>query len=360
MKFIGFSSAAVLCLTTLSIASPITSPKPSDISLASRDSNRCREPIVRKEWRSLTKNEKKKYLAAVQCLAKKKSTGAVSGADSIYDDFQGVHSSQTPNIHFVGHFLPWHRYFVSAYEKALREECGWTGGQPYWDWLIDSQSGIDMASWSIFDPKTGFGGNGPFVEIDESLNFLGIVGRTGGGCVQDGPFTFDKFKLSLGPSHDVNASNPHCLTRDFAEPIALANLVPEVIEEMMSKTTYGAFARRTEGEPSFDVKNVHGGGHFGVGGVLGAIGDAYNSPGDPLFYLHHANLDRIWWQWQQQDRKERYKDVSGPIVPFDYTNLSGGNVTLDFTIDLGKLGKPVPLSQIVDPESGTVCFRYDC
>lgn len=51
---------------------------------------------------------------------------------------------------------------------------------------------------------------------------------------------------------------------------------------MMSKTTYGAFARRTEGEPSFDVKNVHGGGHFGVGGVLGAIGDAYNSPGGEL------------------------------------------------------------------------------
>lgn len=50
MKFIGFTSAAVLCLSTLSIASPIASPESSDISSASRDSNRCREPIVRKEW----------------------------------------------------------------------------------------------------------------------------------------------------------------------------------------------------------------------------------------------------------------------------------------------------------------------
>lgn len=79
-----------------------------------------------------------------------------------------------------GFFLPWHRYFVATYEKALREECGWTGGQPYWDWLVDSESGKPMPKWPIFNPNNGFGGNGPFLAINESDNFLGIVGRTGG------------------------------------------------------------------------------------------------------------------------------------------------------------------------------------
>lgn len=27
-------------------------------------------------------------------------------------------------------FLGWHRYYVWAYEKALREECGYQGYQP--------------------------------------------------------------------------------------------------------------------------------------------------------------------------------------------------------------------------------------
>lgn len=23
------------------------------------------------------------------------------------------------------------------------------------------------------------------------------------------------------------------------------------------------------------------------------------SPNDPVFFLHHCNVDRLWWQWQQ-------------------------------------------------------------
>ncbi len=39
------------------------------------------------------------------------------------------------------------------------------------------------------------------------------------------------------------------------------------------------------------------------------------SPGDPLFYLHHTWLDRLWWLWQAEDPSERLSEVKGPNIP---------------------------------------------
>lgn len=80
---------------------------------------------------------------------------------------------------------------------------------------------------------------------------------------------------------------------------------------------------------------------------------------DPIFYLHHGNMDRIWWEWQQKDLKGRLSDVSGPIMPFDYGNLLAGNITLDFEVGLGKVGGTVPLKKLLDTAGGTLCYVYD-
>lgn len=221
----------------------------------------------------------------MSCLAHKPSAAkhVIPGAVSRYDDFNGIHSKQTPDIHWVGHFAHWHRLMLAEYETVLRTECGYNGAQPYWDWLKDAESDKPMEQWPIFDPATGFGGNGPYIELTPEQNLLGIEGRTGGGCVSNGPFTSDKFSLALGPGTDYNVTNAHCLTRDFAPPVVKDNLVRWVWDEVLTQPDYGHFARRLEALPSWDMKNVHGGGHFGVGGVLGSMGDAYNSPGDPVF-----------------------------------------------------------------------------
>jgi tyrosinase len=39
------------------------------------------------------------------------------------------------------------------------------------------------------------------------------------------------------------------------------------------------------------------------------------SPGDPVFFLHHAWLDRLWWLWQSQDPETRLAEVGGPNIP---------------------------------------------
>lgn len=75
--------------------------------------------------------QKKTYIDAVLCLTKRNAKSGIANAVNRFDDHEAVHNNQKPDIHWVGHFTLWHRYFVATYEKALREECGYTGGQPY-------------------------------------------------------------------------------------------------------------------------------------------------------------------------------------------------------------------------------------
>ncbi|KAL7271294.1 hypothetical protein RUND412_005961 [Rhizina undulata] len=316
--------------------------------------SRCHKPPIRQEWRFMSTHKKKKYLAAVVCLANKPAitTAENPGAVSRFDDFNGVHSTQTPIIHWVGQFLPWHRYMLATYEKALREVCGYTGAQPQ----------VPLTFNKLFTLLTqiGFGGDGPYeVNPDPILYPFNITGRSGGGCVPAGPFTEDKFKISLGPTTNTSIRNTRCLRRDFSEYIARSNLLQSVVDEVTNNSYFGAMTRRMEALPSFSVPNIHGGGHFAIGGSLGAMGNVNNSPGDPLFYLHHANLDRIWWNWQKQDLKKRLRDVSGPIVAFDYNNTLAGNVTLAYKINLGGLGGDVTLGQLMNVKGDFLCYDYD-
>ena len=80
----------------------------------------------------MSEDQRRSYISAVKCLQSKPSRlGSLApGAQSRYDDFIAVHIQQTMEIHYTGNFLSWHRYFTWLYEKALREECGYTGTQP--------------------------------------------------------------------------------------------------------------------------------------------------------------------------------------------------------------------------------------
>jgi tyrosinase len=320
---------------------------------------KCTDPVVRKEWRKLTSQEKGEYLSAVKCLHSipAKTCESTPGAVSRFDDFQGIHIRQTNYIHFVGHFQPWHRYFVATYERSLREECGYVGAQPYWDWALDTTDLASFLAAPVFDSEA-FGGNGPYVE---NGTIVGLVapGRTGGGCVQDG--AFKDLVIHLGPKTNIDR-NDQCLTRDFNPPIALRCITSAMVAKALSQTNFGWFDKVVQGGITPAEITYHGGGHLGVGGELGTIADIYASPGDPLFYLHHCNLDRLWWKWQSQDLEVRLKDISGPIKQFDFpfgNGTTGGNVTLAFQINLNELSGNVTLAEVMDIKGGTLCYDYE-
>jgi tyrosinase len=58
---------------------------------------------------------------------------------------------------------------------------------------------------------------------------------------------------------------------------------------MNNANTFAGFQRRLEA--------LHGSVHIAVGDDTGTMGGP-SSPADPIFWLHHANVDRLWALWQ--------------------------------------------------------------
>lgn len=127
----------------------------------------------------------------------------------------------------------------------------------------------------LFDARYGFGGNGHFVESTAEENPFNLTGRTGGGCVKDGPFREGQFFLNVKQPKGQS----DCLRRDFIPWIMNYFARQSLVNHVESQDDYTSFARALENIPSFTQPNIHGSGHFGVGGVLGTLGNSALSPG---------------------------------------------------------------------------------
>jgi tyrosinase len=78
----------------------------------------------------LTNAEKKAYLDAELCLMNTPAELDLRGARTVFDELQSIHVNIAQIAHFVGAFLPFHRYFMWAHEYKLETVCGYTGAQP--------------------------------------------------------------------------------------------------------------------------------------------------------------------------------------------------------------------------------------
>ncbi|KAH6653182.1 hypothetical protein BKA67DRAFT_647138 [Truncatella angustata] len=339
----------------------------AQISSATNDTScSCSNTLVRKEWRNLSDEEKLEYISAVQCLLSTPAqlSDTLPGSVSRFDDFQGVHIALTERYHFTGPFQPWHRVYVKLYETELRGTCGYTGAQPYWDWTLDADSEEGFLASPVFDNMTGFGGNGPYVNTTdyETTNVpVKIPYKTGGGCVEDGPFL--NMSVNMGPGSNIEY-NPQCLTRDFSPWLITQTLNTTVVDWGLSANSFAVYDYRTQGT-GIEVSGMtyHAGGHLGVGGDIGTIGNMYSSPGDPLFYLHHANLDRLWNQWQRADWQARSIDIAGPdtmfAYPFDFMGaVAYTNITLDTVLEFNGLTDDVAISTVMDINCAAFCYTY--
>lgn len=74
---------------------------------------------------------------------------------------------------------------------------------------------------------------------------------------------------------------------------------------------------------------------------------------DPVFFLHHTQLDRLWWTWQTRDPEPRMWQYRGRAG-----NYSSETASLDDILPMGGLAPDIPVSDIIKTEGDTLCYRY--
>ncbi|MBL4690867.1 MAG: tyrosinase family protein [Rhodospirillales bacterium] len=160
------------------------------------------------------------------------------------------------------YFLPWHREYVNMYENAAIEFTGNKSfAMPYWDWTIDRTLPEAFA-----DPK-----------------YKGLPNPL---------YVPNRKKINL-PDNLVG---------------------PKIMAEIYSETLYEVFGTsRNRNQNDLNPQwIIRGGGiqgtleatpHNNVHNLIGAYMPTAGSPRDPIFMMHHCNIDRIWAYWNALGRK---------------------------------------------------------
>jgi len=100
--------------------------------------------------------------------------------------------------------------------------------------------------------------------------------------------------------------NPRCLKRDLNAYIAKRfTSFYNTTSLILGNSDVEHFQAIMQADPRYvhGELGVHGGGHFTMGGDPGS--DPFISPGDPAFFLHHSQIDRVFWIWQLLDLPNR-------------------------------------------------------
>jgi tyrosinase len=173
-----------------------------------------------------------------------------------YQYHAGIHGLPLPIWcqHGTPLFAIWHRPYLYFFEKALQDVApGVT--LPYWDWttLQAQQTGMPKA----YTDKT-------FMD---------------GGSRRANPLLKSAIKFS-GSQFNETSRDPG----STGVPKSLADLVTRA---QRTSTGYVDYSRNLE--------NPHNGLHGWVGGTMGLVTYAAY---DPIFWAHHANIDRLFASWQ--------------------------------------------------------------
>ncbi|OHW99328.1 FAD binding domain-containing protein [Colletotrichum incanum] len=324
---------------------------------------------VRKNWEALSGAERKEYIRAVKCILSspaKTDPTLNTGARVRYDDFAAQHINQTMSVHVTGNFFTWHRHYIWSYEQALRNECGYTGYLPYWNWFSHQDN---LRESPVFDgSETSMGSDGLFVAHNGSIGSAGlhIPSGLGGGCIATGPFA--NLSANLGPvqpqqdgiigvgSEEKLRYNPHCVKRDLSSWLASRIYTKEAfLNSTIRETAKDIASFQTEiDSQSIGLPGVHAGGHQTISG---SNSDLFSGVVDPAFYLHHTMVDRMYWLWQAL-HLDQAKTISGTIT---FANSPASrNATLEDPIELPFLGvEPTTIGNLLDTLDGPYCYRYE-
>ena len=334
--------------------------------------------LERKNQASLTATEKAAFVNALLALKNKVPSQLHPGDPNRhrYDDYVEVHMNAMMSgppgwAHQGPAFLPWHRELLYRLELDLQKAIDDPAVTiPYWDWTVANS--LDSSIWNA--------------------DFMGGNGRASDGRVMDGPFAFDGGKWTLRFGEDGAPD----LRRRFGTFPGVASLptaaqvtdaltvIPYDVPNwdlsiasvgsslfMLAIVAHNAPNWDSFDQPSFRNRlegwygagSIHNRVHLWVAGSPKGDGSdpgtmAFStSPDDPVFWLHHCNLDRLWTVWQQRHPNQGYHPtgVSPEIGPTGH-NLHDEMIFHD-------MGQPAPWGDSATVDSvlnhHALGYRYD-
>jgi tyrosinase len=110
---------------------------------------------------------------------------------------------------------------------------------------------------------------------------------------------------------------------------------------------------RLQGRFSDGFLGLHAAGHFAMGGDAG---DIFSSPNDPVFFLHHAMLDRVWWLWQAL-HLDQAETVAGTLTLSN--RPPSRNATVEDVVLMKYLGLEArEIKELLSIVDGPFCYVY--
>ena len=170
-----------------------------------------------------------------------------------------------------------------------------------------------------------------------------------------GPFNHLAWVLTGHIPSDAFVPNPRCLTRNLNPYLATIYSNADIVSQLLAAPNISSFSAILSTPPFSDSLGPHDAGHFTMGGI-GA--DVAGSPQDPAFFVHHANVDRMWTTWQGLDPTgARKKELSGTLT---FLNIPPTReIELTDVADFMGLGGEEVVGDLMDTMGGGYCYRYE-
>jgi len=218
-----------------------------------------------------------------------------------YGYFAGLHGLPLPSWcpHHTLLFLPWHRAYLYFFERAL-QDLDPAANLPWWDWT------------SPLAHREGLPGT-----------FRRTPSRVNTNPLATGPVPLSAADLRRFRSDPDNrgalSDGPVAWTlRDPESPIELPRA--ETVRRALNTRSFADFSQLVEG--------MHAGVHTWVGGAMTLISVAAY---DPVFWTHHAMIDRLWYLWQLDTQGRPPAELlDRALPPFP--------MTVRETLDISRLG----------------------
>ena len=228
--------------------------------VAAHDGNESTVPLmvrVRKNATKLSDAERDRFVHAFAAVN--------NSGTGVFQDFRDMHVESTYLEQHRGvHFLPWHRAYLLDLERELQKV---DASVSLHYWRFDEPASYLFSADFIGQTTQVFeGGLGQAVQFSAGHPLSGWVTDGQPGIIRSAYF------------NTQTESAPGVTGFALIDQLATLNLGDSYAEFM-----------RMEGSP-------HGAAHVSFGG---SVSNPVTAPKDPLFFMLHANVDRLWalWQW---------------------------------------------------------------